>query len=844
MLHEILLALSGHPSPLLPPPASKFDPAAISQTFPLLSPPERALLSSLAWLSELHRRVRDHTSSISSSHPSTICRAVSTAIASKHLDRFQQKIVDVERQMLRKDGGSPNEYEIMPLSLIVTEFEEWIRRMEWLWDLVYFMMPVENVVADQKRGLKSTNGQCSGAAIIEKLRKEARTGFPDIHDAATDLSRAAETAWLRQLSSWLLYGRLPKFGGEDFFIQEETPNEADSKGTPIFTISERLRPQFVTPATASSILFIGRSLNHIRIKSHSSGSTISGNSSSPELVLLPAHLSYLSSLSSPLTASSLSRVIANIRFSLSQNALQHLLPVPKTLEILRLLREFFLLGRGEFAVTLITEADEQLNSRHRQSSRIRQAKGGDNLKGVLVRDGEVNATLARTWAALSSYAPYDDEVDDKLELARDLVHLTLPKQSPVASGGAHRRNEDDKASKLQTHTRFNDLLFSSPVDLTLIIPSPLDLFLSDTDLQTYSEINAYLLSIRRAHHHLTSLWKHSTLRRSHPQPPTLLYSNTRKDAEGNQRQRQRESKRAREMRKIWATCSATVFLLSEIESYFQGEVVEGSWEALRSWVENPPSTPNTAISTTTTSSPKSSKTPILPPVTGSNISRTPVPSMPVPPTKHASSSSSTNNNELNDSDTTNPHQPSTRPHDPESLSRAHRVFLSTLKSSLLLDDGPFAAHMRSTLAHVDHLVALVTRLQTVQQNLDLEADEAVIVDALANHAAEERTLLVELEGARERVERASRRLVGRLREYDAQEHTGRADHADEHIATGDGELGADTGIGGTVSGSITGDEDYFEPFAGAGVDRLLMKLDFGSLMAENDVLGPDHVGFD
>jgi hypothetical protein len=42
----------------------------------------------------------------------------------------------------------------------------------------------------------------------------------DIEEAALGLVRVAETAWLKQVSAWVLYGRLPSFGREDFFIKE------------------------------------------------------------------------------------------------------------------------------------------------------------------------------------------------------------------------------------------------------------------------------------------------------------------------------------------------------------------------------------------------------------------------------------------------------------------------------------------------------------------------------------------------------------------------------------------------------------------------------------------------
>ena len=140
MLHEILLSLSGQPSPLFNP---ETEGGAISEdAFPLVSPPEKALLASLAHLSRLHTDLRTHTALISSSHPSVICRAVSTAISSRHLGEFQRKILEVEKSILVEDSGYVGGYGIVPLSTIVGEFSPWTRRLEWLWETVRLIWPI------------------------------------------------------------------------------------------------------------------------------------------------------------------------------------------------------------------------------------------------------------------------------------------------------------------------------------------------------------------------------------------------------------------------------------------------------------------------------------------------------------------------------------------------------------------------------------------------------------------------------------------------------------------------------------------------------------------------------
>jgi hypothetical protein len=212
MLHEVLLSLAGHPSPIL-----RADYAATSGVA-IITPPERALLASVAHLSDLHVKLGAAVSQISASHPSTICRAVATAVDSTHLHAFRQKVLEVENAILRKDASLVGAYGLVPLTAVVNEFSGWVRRMEWLWATVHYMLPREAA----EKGKPST---CTGSQLIDRLRGELQTGYADIEETARTLVQAAEVAWLKQVSTWLLYGRLPSFAGGDFFIQPSKDEE-------------------------------------------------------------------------------------------------------------------------------------------------------------------------------------------------------------------------------------------------------------------------------------------------------------------------------------------------------------------------------------------------------------------------------------------------------------------------------------------------------------------------------------------------------------------------------------------------------------------------------------------
>ena len=254
MLHEIILSLSGHASPLL-------TTHATDSPSNLLSPPEKALLTTVASLSEKHRKIRFASQRIASESQSSICQSVATSIYSKYLGEFQRKVLEVESGILCKDAASVGAYNIVPLTAVVGQFSEWTRLMDWLLSLTELM---------------NGNG-CTGSRLINKLNSELQTGYTDIEDASLYLGRVAENAWLRKASCWILYGRLPSYGHTDFFLSEEKSG---------YQINEELLPHFVSKSTAHSITFIGKSLDQIRTKSETSASCISA--------LLPKHLQLLS----------------------------------------------------------------------------------------------------------------------------------------------------------------------------------------------------------------------------------------------------------------------------------------------------------------------------------------------------------------------------------------------------------------------------------------------------------------------------------------------------------------------------------------------------------------------
>lgn len=533
------------------------------------------------------------------------------------------------------------------------------------------------------------------------------------------------------------------------------------------------------------MLFIGKSLNHPRVKA-----TIEVGTHGRSHV--KAQLADLSRVSFPIDSATFSKTINSIRLTLSKNTLQKLLPLERVVEILQLGRDYFLLAKGEFAMTLTQEADEKNRNRWRRADKLAYEKR-DGLGNMTVKQGEVSRVLSKTWASMGSMQGLHSDEDESVELARDLLRLQLTKSKPATPLTLGSNTARSNANTLAT-TPFRNLLFSVPVVLTLTeIPSPLDMFLAPSDLQVYTVINSYLLSIRRAHIRLTDLWKMTSLRRHFPAPPGPPLGSTRAGRAQVVLLRQRHTYRSSVMRSAWVACSAAIFFLAETEAYMQAEVVSGLWDDFHSWLtkSNPSSSASNTRSLTRTSS-------------------------------HADTVGNEGEGEdiwLGESSATAPsttEEHTTTPRDPESLSTAHRAYLRTLSRHLLLTQPSFTEPLYALLVSIDHLVATIHRLHATWSAMDLETDAGVL-DAFSDLEADEKEIIPALRGLEEGVRASVGEVIGALRELEMSssftaELEGEADVHEEDAFEVDG----------------------YVPRRVGGINRLLMKLDFGGWMGQKE----------
>jgi len=543
MLHEILLSLSGLPSPIWDELKDTQDVGGNSdRSFgSYTSPAEKAMLGILAELVDLHLKLREATAQISSSHPSPTCRAVSDRIKTKHLQAFTDKIIQVETLVLHEDAKYVGAYKIVPLSTIVTEFQPWSRPLKWLWNTTQL--------------LQST--PCSAALALDYLRKEGYTGYMDIKMLTTDLLVAAQRAWMQGLTPWLLYGQLPAFGLDDFMIVKSVSDSSIEHA-----LRPELVPYFVSEDAADAVLAVGNAFNQIRSREgffHKSA--VSGNVCT---ALLPTSLQLLKSLDYPLQSNAFTDVVASINDTISQAALTRLLPAHMILDLLQVIQDYLLFRRGEFSLTLIDQADQHLHSHQTNRSATRPVRKLGRFEALTINEAETAAILQKTWSELAVLLP-DHELDDpRREEAIAWLRLRMSSPSlPIST------------------------LLPNKASLTIDLPfdSPLHIFLSKSDTQLYQSLSAYIISLHRAEAQLTKLWKVSAHRRCYPTPLGPPFSASQRGQQVLKSRRARENRRSEKMRTHWACASRALFLLAEIGSYFHGEVIQKSWEHLYDWLD-------------------------------------------------------------------------------------------------------------------------------------------------------------------------------------------------------------------------------------------------------------------
>lgn len=526
MLHEIFLSLSGIPSPFLQ-TINVNDRDTDSQDVSYachMSEPERDMLKILAGLSDLQVKVKELSVSVSTSHSSPVCSAISTSIRTTHLQAFTDRVIGVECSVLQNDSAYVGAYKSIPLSTLVTEFQPWLRPLHWLLKTLQFLSSAR-----------------STSTVFKYLNRECQTGYNDLRDTATSLLIIAEKAWINCLMPWFLFGELPRSGKDEFMISVNIINKEAE-----FSVSGDHVPYFVSDTAVESLLAIGKAISQIRSKKWQQAAS---NASSDSLAQLqPFVLEQVKSLSYPITVNDFDQVVESVNSRLYETTLTQFLPADMIIELLTIAKQFLLLQDNEFAATLVKQAAQylQLQSMTVTSKPVRKLGRFENLN---ISETDLSTILGNTWSELSANTLYDTIWSNAIAWIR------LTSDSVI--------------------TPINTLL-PTPAGMKLHLPSesPLHMFISVTDIGKYTDISAYLASINCAKAQIVDLWSKPDLRR---RTQTTLVQRNRKAL------RLREDHRARLIRPHWTCANQIILLLSELSAYLHGEVIESSWSEFQAW---------------------------------------------------------------------------------------------------------------------------------------------------------------------------------------------------------------------------------------------------------------------
>ncbi|KAF5368354.1 hypothetical protein D9758_002227 [Tetrapyrgos nigripes] len=447
MIAELLLVLAGHPSSLFP------EDHTIHPAFsPLLHPGEQQCLESLGKIAFRYRKVKAScaslsTSSSSSRYVSTLCTAI------RHIlrDEYDSLVIATEAKVLCRDANLVASGSFVPLSSVRAIFAEWDAPLALLITLV--------------EELEERKDYPPGP-LIDLLLQRSKTGVHRIASIFSQLSQAVEGVWRTQLIAFLVHGTL----------SPNDPLVSDS-----YVLLDGAMPSCVSFQSRESIVYVGKAIATVKAAKWQKQLPVSlalEHASSLERVL-------------PEEQSSFDRVIAQIRFDVSEWLWLNILTMQAVEDVVDALANYFLLRNGEFSLSLIREIERL------KLSRLTIRSGSTSM----IREQDLNLAILR--ASLGTTAQHDPA------LTRLRFFLPSGPLRPLLPSLGTTLNKSTATSILPdalNMSLFNSTLLGSPLVLNYTVEWPLDLFIHSVDLNSYAALFSYLSALRKTHTNIHTCW--------------------------------------------------------------------------------------------------------------------------------------------------------------------------------------------------------------------------------------------------------------------------------------------------------------------------------------------------
>ncbi|KAF9089626.1 Gamma-tubulin complex component 4 [Mortierella sp. GBA35] len=635
MLHELLIALSGYPGDIFrpyPPEPQVATTLAITD-FPLLHPAEKEGLNRLAQLGFYFKEFNSFITSCRSSSqqnrqqpaaddeaivapapPGLYLRAMANAL-DKKLQSYRQVIVQTEAAIL---SGQDNLGGIVPLSTISGRFAPY--------QLVF--PAIANLLSDiQTAALTET--PYTGGRLIDLLQDRSASGVPIHKEWMTEMLQGCCAVMLRQVASWVIYGQIQDPFGEFFIVQLESSPETGGPGldsrhsTGSFGLSkaaasirqgtmshssalttsaasissikwqtgygldEQMIPAMIPTTLAHTMLFIGKSMATVR-------------QAKPKPIPIPQsitqrHLDLLLPLVSPQTGQreikSVSDEVLNLNLltaaihQIRKDIANHLWVVvqvgEKVVKTLESFKRYFLLCDGEFGMGLIGALEEFKRNRLSRMGQFITVTSSS----VTIRDHDLGGLLKK--------AAQDTPAQDDTALTSFELRILKPTQKQAGS----------EQAQSPSIGMFDDQLLGIPVRLAYTLSWPLDLFLTTEDLDHYSDVFAFLMTVRKSQVRLQQAWieiKSLTQQLTNRKRggDARAYGRRIRGTETDERNAEQE---AEMLKHIAAFRSNMVFVVDCLWTYIQMDVIGPTYDSLLENIATHESDRRSAFSQSSTS---------------------------------------------------------------------------------------------------------------------------------------------------------------------------------------------------------------------------------------------------
>ncbi|MBN3316885.1 GCP4 protein, partial [Atractosteus spatula] len=497
MIHELLLALSGYPGTIFT--WNKRTGLQVSQDLPFLHPSESSVLNRVCKLGSDYIRftefIEQHTGHVHqqehhASQPNQsglhgiYLRAFCTGLDSM-LQPYRQALLDLEQEFL----GDPH----------LT-----ISHVNYRLDQFQLLFPSVMVVVESIKSQK-----IHGCQILETVYKHSCGGLPPVRTALEKILAVCHGVMYKQLAAWMLHGLLLD-QSEEFFVKQgpsaggTTPAQEEEEedlgigglsGKQLrelqdlrlieeenmlapslqqFSLRVEMLPSYIPVRVAEKILFVGESVQ--MFENQNQHPSRSGSILKHQEDLFAAELHRLKQ--QPLfSLVDFENLIDSIRSTVAEHLWTLMVEESDLLGQLKIIKDFYLLGRGELFQVFIDHAQHMLKT-----------------PPTAVTEHDVNVAFQQ--------AAHKVLLDDDNLLP--LLHFTIDYQGKDSKESAGSREgatpPQDSSPREVPPTGW------AALGLTYKVQWPLHILFTPAVLEKYNVVFRYLLSVRRVQSELQHCW--------------------------------------------------------------------------------------------------------------------------------------------------------------------------------------------------------------------------------------------------------------------------------------------------------------------------------------------------